>query len=74
MLSDILVMFPSALDDNAMKTARTCLMDAAKSILVHQQDGQDRILLVKFDPHDTTPRQILKHVRKAGFDAKMAGA
>lgn len=72
-LSDILILFPQALDDAAMCTAKSCLMNAGSSVLVHQKEGQSRVLLVKFAPGDVSPETLLNTVRDAGFDAKMSG-
>lgn len=35
MQSDILILFNPPLDDEAMTTAKSCLMGVAKSVLVH---------------------------------------
>ena len=72
-LSDILILFAQALDDIAIRSAKACLMDIGDSVLVHQKEGQSRVLLVKFNPSDVTPRALLNAVRDAGFDAKMSG-
>lgn len=73
LLSDILIMFAKALDDTSMSKAKACLMESADSVLVHQKEGQSRVLLVKFNPHDITVGALLAAVRDAGFDAKMSG-
>lgn len=72
-LSDILIMFAQALDEATMSAAKACLMETGISVLVHQKEGQSRVLLVKFDPRDITPGELLASVRDAGLDAKMAG-
>ena len=72
-MSDILILFSSSQDDNAMRSAKTHLMQAGRSVLVHQKEGQDRLLVVKFDPAEVTPSVLLAAVTGAGFDAKMAG-
>lgn len=72
-LSDIMIMFAQALDDGAMSAAKGHLMQTGVSVLVHQKEGQSRVLLVKFDPRDVTPDALLAALRDEGFDAKMAG-
>ncbi|MFC1672930.1 hypothetical protein ACFL12_02145 [Pseudomonadota bacterium] len=72
-LSDILIVFKTALDGPAMGQAKTCLMQTGRTVLVHQKEDQDRILLVKFAPDDVTPSGLLSAVRDAGFEASMAG-
>ena len=73
MLSDILIIFAKALDDAAMTKAKACLMNVGKSVLVHQKEGQSRVLLAKFAPSDASPRALLESLKNAGFDAKIAG-
>lgn len=73
MLSDILIIFAKALDDTAMTKAKACLMNVGKSVLVHQKEGQSRVLLVKFAPSDTSHSTLLETLKSAGFDAKIAG-
>ena len=72
-LSDILILFNPPLDDAAMGTAKSVLMDCGRSVLVHQKDGQTRTVLVKFDPGDVSPTGLLQAVRDAGLSATMAG-
>lgn len=72
-MSDILILFSSAQDDTAMRSAKTHLMQVGRSVLVHQKEGHDRLLMVKFDPAEVTPGALLRSVTGAGFDAKMAG-
>jgi len=71
-LSDILFLFSTPLNDADMRTAKATLMDTARSVLVHQKEGQSRILVVKFDPHDTSPQALLSAVRDVGLDAKLS--
>ena len=71
--SDILILFAKALDHIAIRTAKSCLMQTGDSVLVHQKEGQSRVLLVKFDPEDVSPSALLSAVREAGFDASMSG-
>jgi len=73
MLSDILIIFTKALDDAAMTKAKACLMNVGKSVLVHQKEGQSRVLLAKFAPDDTSPGTLLETLKSAGFDAKISG-
>lgn len=72
-LSDILIIFAKNLDDDAMAKAKAYLMNVSKSVLVHQKEGQSRVLLVKFAPSDATPGSLLETLRSAGFDAKISG-
>lgn len=74
MQCDILIVFKTVLAQDAMGRAKTCLMEVAASVLVHQPENMDRVLLVKFDPSETGPSQLLNAVRAAGFDATMAGS
>lgn len=55
-----------------MHIVKQCLMETDSSVLVHQKEDQARLLLVKFDPRNASPRQLLTAVRAAGFDATMA--
>lgn len=73
MLSDILIIFAKALDDAAMTKARACLMNVGKSVLVHQKEGQSRVLLTKFAPSDTSPGALLESLKSTGYDAKISG-
>ena len=72
-MSDILILFSAAQDDSAMLKAKTQLMEVGRSVLVHQKEGQGRLVVVKFDPAEVTPSALLGAVTEAGFDAKMAG-
>lgn len=72
-LSDILVLFSTPLNDDAMQTAKTALMECGRSVLVHQREGQSRSVLVKFDPNEIGPSGLLDAVRRAGLKATMAG-
>lgn len=73
MLSDILIIFSKALDDVAMAKAKACLMNVGKSVLVHQKEGQSRVLLAKFSPDDASPGALLESLKSTGFDAKISG-
>lgn len=72
-LSDILILFDTALDEVSMARAKTCLMTVDGSVLIHQKEDQSRVLLVKFDPLGVTPSVLLTSLWNAGFKAKMAG-
>lgn len=72
-LSDILILFSAPLDADAIRRAKVALMQAGQSVMAHHKEGQNRLLLVKFDPADVGPSQLLEAVRGAGFDATMAG-
>lgn len=71
--SDILILFTASLDNNAMRAAKSALMECGRSVLVHQRDGQSRSVLVKFDPGEVSPAGLLGAVRGAGIGATMAG-
>ena len=73
MLSDILIMFSKALGDSDMAAAKALLMDIGRSVIVHQKDGQSRVLLVKFDPNEVIPGALLEALKAKGFSAKMSG-
>lgn len=73
MQSDILIMFKNAQNDEDLKTAKTCLMNVDRSVLVHQKEGSERVLLIKYDPNNVKPAHLIEAVRSAGFDATMAG-
>lgn len=72
LLSDILIVFSTALDDAELRLAKSSLMDAAKSVLVHQKEGQSRVFLVKFDPLDTSPQALLSALQSVDLDASMS--
>lgn len=71
--SDILILFTSTLDELDMRSAKTHLMEVGRSVIVHQKEGHDRLLVVKFDPGEVKPSALLGAVTGAGFEAKMAG-
>ena len=71
--SDILILFSAPLDDDPLHRAKSVLMQVGKSVLAHHKEGQNRLLIVKFNPADVKPLQLLEAVQNAGFDAKMAG-
>ncbi len=71
-LSDVMIYFAKPLGDDAIASAKALLMDADRSVLVHQKEGQSRVLLVRFHPDEITPRNLLDVVRTAGFEATMA--
>lgn len=71
--SDILILFSEPQDEPSMSKAKGHLMDVGRSVLVHQKEGQARVLLVKFDPQEVTPSALLSAVTTTGFEAKMSG-
>jgi len=73
MQSDILMLFKTALPTTELSKVIACLMDVDRSVLVHQKEDAERVLLVKFDPNSVSPSHLLDSVRNAGFDATMAG-
>lgn len=73
MLADILILFADAQSESDLSQAKQTLMATAPSVIVHHKDGSDRVLLVKYDPNDTHPTNLLDAVRTAGFQANMAG-
>jgi len=73
MQSDILILFRETPPDSEMVKAKNCLMDVDRSVLVHQKEGSQRVLLVKFSPQAISPSTLLKVLRDDGFDVTMAG-
>jgi len=71
--SDILILFSEPQDEPSIRKAKSHLMGVGRSVIVHQKEGQGRVLLVKFDPQEVTPTALLNAVTSAGFDAKMSG-
>ena len=73
MQSDILMLSKQLLDETSLRTIKGCLMDVHKTVLVHQNDKQNRMLLVKFDPREVRPKDLLDAAQNAGFDVSVAG-
>ncbi|MBL4613393.1 MAG: hypothetical protein JKY27_00750 [Magnetovibrio sp.] len=73
MQSDILILLKTAPSALHLSKVKVCLMNVNRSVLVHQKEGAERLLLIKFDPNGVTPSELLSAVHGAGFDATMAG-
>lgn len=73
MQSDILILFRETPSEPEMTKAKSCLMAVDRSVLVHQKEGSERVLLVKFSPQSVSPTALLKAARDSGFDVTMAG-
>lgn len=73
MQSDILILFKTPQSEEDLTKAKSCLMDVDRSVLVHQNEDSQRVLLVKFTPAFVTPSKLLEAVHTAGFEATMAG-
>lgn len=73
MLSDILVLLKDAVDDTAAETVRSAIYQATGSAVVTWDPQRSRALLVRFDPKQDTPSDILGAVRAVGHEATIAG-
>ncbi len=72
MLSDILMLLPK-LPDDEISSLKRILMETEKSVLVHQNENNSRLFLIKYDPIGISPSALLNAAKTAGFDVSIAG-
>lgn len=73
MLSDALVLLKVPVSGEALAKAKKIMMVAGRSVVVHKPETPDRVLLVKFDPDEVAPGDLLASLRAAGLEASIAG-